>query len=253
MQNLNIVTIHVKMKTSVCIATFNGERFIREQVMSVLLQLDENDEIVVSDDGSTDETVDILKSFNDTRIRIYQNEGKHGFIWNFENALKMATGEVVFLCDQDDIWNPDKVKVVLQALKNHDMVLHDAEIIDKDCVKTGILYSDGLHKRKGFWSNLWKTRWLGCCMAFKRGVLEYALPFPKHIVGHDGWISAVGLTRFDYYYIPEPLMLYRRHGDNVSTASEKSHNSWYYMLVEKRLWLLIEISRRIIERELLMH
>lgn len=239
------------MPISVCIAAYNGEKFIQEQVESVLQQLGEEDEMVVSDDGSTDDTIQILKSFNDKRIRVYQNEGKHGFIWNFENALKKATGDVIFLCDQDDIWKPDKIKVVMQVLKDHDIVLHDAEIIDKDGVKTGTFYSDSLHKRKGFWSNLWKTRWLGCCMAFKKDVLEYALPFPQHIVGHDGWISAVGLARFDYEYIPDVLMWYRRHGDNASTASGKSHNSWYYMLVQKRLCLLFELSIRLMKKELL--
>lgn len=239
------------MSISVSIATFNGERFIQEQMMSVLPQLSEDDEVVVSDDGSTDETIAILESFHDPRIRIFVNEGKHGFIWNFENALTKAKGDVIFLCDQDDIWKPDKVKVVLLALKDHDIVLHDAEIIDKNGVKTGILYSDGLHKREGFWSNLWKTRWLGCCMAFRRNVLEYALPFPRHIVGHDGWISAVGLAKFDYYYIPDVLMCYRRHGDNASTASGKSEKSLYYMLVQKRLWTIIEIGKRLLRREIL--
>ena len=239
------------MKISVCIATFNGEKFIQEQIQSILPQLGEDDEIVVSDDGSTDRTMEILELFKDKRIRLLVNEGKHGFIWNFENALRKAKGDVIFLCDQDDIWKPDKVKVVLQALENHDMVLHDAEIIDKDGVKTGVLYSDGLHKRKGFWSNLWKTRWLGCCMAFRRNVLEYALPFPRHIVGHDGWISVVGLTKFDYYYLPDVLMWYRRHGDNASTASEVSHNSWYYMLIQKRLWTVIEIGIRLLKRDIL--
>lgn len=237
------------MSISVCIASFNGERYLKEQISSVLPQLREEDEIIVSDDGSTDETFAILESFHDSRIKMFVNEGRHGFIWNFENALKKAKGDVIFLCDQDDIWKPNKVEIVMEALQNHDIVLHDAEIVDKDGNKTGNRYSEGLHQRRGFWSNLWKTRWLGCCMAFRRNVLEYALPFPRHIVGHDGWISAVGLAKFDYYYIPDVLMWYRRHGENASTASGESHNSWYYMLIKKRLCLLIEISRRLLERK----
>lgn len=237
------------MSISVCIASFNGERYLKEQISSVLSQLREEDEIIVSDDGSTDETFAILESFHDSRIKMFVNEGRHGFIWNFENALKKAKGDVIFLCDQDDVWKPNKVEIVMEALQNHDIVLHDAEIVDKDGNKTGNRYSEGLHHRRGFWSNLWKTRWLGCCMAFRRNVLEYALPFPRHIVGHDGWISAVGLAKFDYYYIPDVLMWYRRHGENASTASGESHNSWYYMLIKKRLCLLIEISRRLLERK----
>jgi glycosyltransferase involved in cell wall biosynthesis len=105
------------MKISVCIATFNGGRFIQEQVMSVLPQLGEEDEMVVSDDGSTDDTIPILKSFHDPRISIWQNNGRHGFIWNFENALTKAMGDVIFLCDQDDIWKPNKVETVMTACR----------------------------------------------------------------------------------------------------------------------------------------
>lgn len=239
------------MPISVCIACYNGALYIKEQISSILPQLTDEDEVIVSDDGSTDDTITILEAFHDERISICRNEGRHGYICNFENALRKATGDVIFLCDQDDIWEPDKVSIVMEELKSHDIVLHDAELIDKDGVRTGILYSDSLHKRKGFWSNLWKTRWLGCCMAFRRNVLEYALPFPRHIVGHDGWIGAVGLARFDYSYIPDVLMCYRRHGDNASTASGRSHNSLYYMLIEKRLWLLVEIGKRLSKKELI--
>lgn len=238
------------MPVSVCIATYNGGNYIREQICSILQQLTEDDEIIISDDGSTDNTITILESFHDQRIKIFENHRKHGFIWNFENALLKATGDVMFLCDQDDIWKPDKVRVILNALRNHDMVLHDAEIIDKDGNIKGDRYSERLHKYKGFWSNIWRTRWLGCCMAFKRNVLDYALPFPSHIVGHDGWISAVGLVKFNYYYIPDTLMYYRRHDRNTSTAFGKSHNSIYFMLIQKRLWLLIEISKRLFKKEI---
>ena len=236
------------MNISVCMATYNGGKYIREQVMSVLPQLGEDDEIVVSDDGSTDDTLAVLRSFGDSRIRIWQNEGEHGYVRNFENALKRSSGEFVFLCDQDDIWKPFKVKTMMKALETYDIVLHDAEIADKDGVGVGILYSDSLHRGEGFWSNLWRTRWLGCCMAFRRNVLDYALPFPRHIVGHDGWISSIGMVKFCYCYLPDVLMLYRRHGGNASSASSASHTSLYYKLVEKRLWLLIETSRRLIKK-----
>ena len=88
---------------SVCIATFNGGKYIREQIMSVLPQLNEKDEIIISDDGSTDDTIYILESLHDQRIKIYVNEREHGFIWNFENALMKSSGDIIFLCDQDDV------------------------------------------------------------------------------------------------------------------------------------------------------
>lgn len=232
---------------SVCIATYNGEKYVSQQVNSILSQLGMEDELVVSDDGSTDHTVDIIESINDGRIRIFRNRGQHGFIHNFENSLKHADGDFVFISDQDDIWKPNKLQVSMRYLQKYDMILHDAELIDQDGLSLHKHYSEFLHKRKGFWANMWKTRWLGCCMAFRRNVLECALPFPQHIVGHDGWISFIGLACFSYIYIPDVLIEYRRHGENVSSASEASKNSWYYKLVKKRLWTSIEVFRRVLE------
>ena len=96
------------MSISVCIATYNGGAFIKDQIYSILLQLSQNDEIIISDDGSRDSTLNILFSFNDSRIKIYKNGGKHGVVSNFENAIKHATGDYIFLCDQDDVWMPGK-------------------------------------------------------------------------------------------------------------------------------------------------
>lgn len=238
------------MRISVCLASYNGALYIKEQVASIIMQLGENDELIISDDGSMDDTLKILKTFSDTRIKIYSNCGKHGFINNFENALNHANGEFIFLSDQDDVWKPNKLEVCISYLEKYDMVLHDAGIVDKNGIFQNRLYSQFLHNGKGFWANMWKTRWLGCCMAFRKEVLECALPFPKHIVGHDGWISFIGLAKYSYAYIPDVLIDYRRHGGNSSSASDKSENSIYYMLVTKRLWTIIEVVKRLVLRKL---
>lgn len=231
---------------SVCLATFNGALYIHEQVTSILMQLSENDELIVSDDGSKDDTLEILSSFRDNRIKVYLNTGEHGFVRNFENALCHAKGEYIFLSDQDDKWRANKIKVVLSYLEHYDMVLHDAEIVDQNGASMCRLYSESLHHGTGFWANMWKTRWLGCCMAFNSRVLEYAMPFPKHTVGHDYWISLIGLAKYSYVYIPDVLIDYRRHGSNSSSASGKSGNNIYYMIVTKRLWTLIEVVKRVV-------
>ena len=92
------------MKISVCIATYNGAKYIEEQVQSILYQLSEKDEIINSDDGSKDNTLAIIKSLNDARIKVIHNTLKHGLVSNFENAIKHADGDYIFLSDQDDIW-----------------------------------------------------------------------------------------------------------------------------------------------------
>lgn len=231
---------------SVCVATFNGAQYIHEQVTSILMQLSENDELIVSDDGSKDDTLKILSSFHDNRIKVFLNTGEHGFVKNFENALSHSHGDVIFLSDQDDIWHPDKVKKILPLFDNYDLIVHDAELIDGEGNPLGKSYYSLMHGNKGFLANLWKTRWLGCCMAFKRNVLDACLPFPQKVVGHDYWIGMMGMVLFKYCFINDVLISYRRHNNNVSTSSEKSSNSMFYMLVTKRLNIIIAIACRML-------
>jgi glycosyltransferase involved in cell wall biosynthesis len=231
-------------------AIYNGERFLREQVSSILCQLSEEDELIISDDGSSDQSFHILKSFNDKRIVYLLNKGKHGFIGNFERALKYAKGDYIFLSDQDDIWMDNKVKLVLLKLKNYQLIIHNALVVDAEGVEKGFTYYDTLHHSTSFIMNLWKNRWLGCCMAFRREVLEYCLPFPEKIVGHDYWIGMIGMSKFSYCFMPELLIKYRRHGDNASSSSEESTSSWWYKLYTKRFNILCEVCKRIIDRSL---
>lgn len=229
---------------SVCIATYNGEKYIKEQMSSILCQLNKDDEIIISDDGSKDSTIEILFSFHDSRIKILHNKGEHGFIGNFENALKNAKGDYIFLSDQDDVWMPNKISVVLESLKKVDLVVHDAELIDGDGNITGKNYYSFLHHSSGFLMNLWQTRFLGCCMAFRKSVLDECLPFPNNVVGHDYWIGMYSLIKYKVLFIPDILLKYRRHGGNVSPSSEKSNNSFFYKLYNKRYHLLRAIVIR---------
>ena len=230
---------------SVCIAAYNGEKYIREQIFSILSQLNSDDEVIISDDGSKDGTIAILESFHDQRIRIYSNEGTHGFVSNFENALLHAKGDFIFLSDQDDVWKQGKIEKCMKTLSEYDLIVHDAELIDGNGMPLGRNYYDSLHRHTGFIMNLYKTRWLGCCMAFRREVLSICLPFPPKIVAHDYWIGMFGMTKFRYKFMDDILISYRRHGNNLSPSSEKSNTTILYKLFEKRLYTLIEIAKRI--------
>lgn len=231
---------------SVCMATYNGEKYIEEQLVSILIQISLDDEIIISDDGSTDKTINIISSFCDKRIVLLHNTGRHGYVGNFENALNHAKGDVIFLADQDDVWAPQKVEIVLNRLNEYDLVIHDAEIVDATGNSLGRTYYSTMHNRKDFFSNLWKTRWLGCCMAFRREVLEKSLPFPPNIVGHDYWIGMLGMLWFRYCFMDEILVSYRRHGNNTSPSGEKSTNSMFYKLVTKRMTILIALLKKTI-------
>ena len=230
---------------SVCMATYNGEKYVRQQVDSILCQISAEDELIVSDDGSKDDTLAILKSFSDPRVHIFINEGKHGFVGNFCNALSRAKGDYIFLSDQDDYWLPGKVETVMGYLTNGiDLVTHNADLVDGEGQSLGSDYFSHLHHMEGFWANLWKTRFLGCCMCFNRKVLYNCMPMPKHIVAHDYWIGMYALKHNKVKFIDDKLMCYRRHGGNVSPSSEKSRESWWYRIVKKRGYLLWTILFR---------
>jgi len=226
---------------SVCIASYNGRRFIKEQLESILPQLSFEDEVIISDDGSRDDTLEIVQSFKDNRIVIIKNVGQHGFVGNFENALKNVHGDYVFFSDQDDIWESNKVRKSLNYLQSFDLIVHDALLVDEKGASLGKTYFECLHHHKSFWMNLWKNRFLGCCMAMKRNVIDYSLPFPKNTQGHDYWIGMLALTKFKVGFVNDVLIHYRRHGENLSSCSEKSGNSLFYKILKKRLPLLTNI------------
>jgi glycosyltransferase involved in cell wall biosynthesis len=168
------------MKISVCMATYNGEKYIKEQLDSILNQISQNDEIIISDDNSTDNTIEILKSYNDKRIKIYLNNKDKGYTKNFENALEKVSGDVIFLCDQDDIWVNNKIEKTLVYFKDYDFIISDNKVVNKDLNTIYESHFNVCNTKKGFFNNLLLPRYVGACMAFKKEVLEKSLPFPKN-------------------------------------------------------------------------
>lgn len=223
---------------SVCIATYNGEKYLREQVESILCQLGEGDEIVISDDNSSDKTTKVLQAFGDARVRLLHhdpNQVTTSFpldkpTHNFENALKHAKGDIIFLADQDDVWLPGKVDKMLAALQNADMAMHDCIVVDSDLQELSPSYFDLVGVSTNAWRNLFKCTLLGCCMAMRRCVLEKALPFPKSRVGHDLWLGLVGDRKFRFTLVRVPLLKYRKHNSSTTTAGKRSSNSLWFML-----------------------
>jgi glycosyltransferase involved in cell wall biosynthesis len=233
------------MKISVCLATYNGEKYIKEQLDSILIQLGENDEVIISDDCSTDKTIDIIKSLDDERIIVYPNRINVGYTKNFENAIANARGDIIFLSDQDDVWSINKIEKMSKDLQNADFVVSDAEIVDKNLSLLHISHFMMYNVRKGFLNNLLKTRYIGACMAFKREILSKALPFPtnSHLCQHDYWIANIAEFYFTTYLECTPLIKYRRHDNNASTGGAYSKNS----IIKKlriRLYLLRELLKR---------
>ena len=223
---------------SVCIATYNGERFIREQIDSILRQLSSDDEIIVSDDGSTDDTISIINSIDDKRIRIIEGPRKHSPTLNFERAMKEAKGDYIFLADQDDVWKPNKVEVCIKWLQNYDCVVSDAEVTDSNLNPLyPSLYSIMQVRQGRIYNTVWKNGYTGCCMAFRRKVLNASLPFPKDIPMHDIWIGNVAAYKYNVKFISEKLVLFRRHEDTISCNGKGSKYSIWQKI--KFRWSII--------------
>lgn len=231
------------MEISVCLATYNGEKYIKQQLSSILSQFSPNDEIIISDDGSNDNTLKIIRDFKDQRIKIFNNEGPHGVVPNFENAIEHATGDYIFLCDQDDIWASDKVKRCMEVLQDYDLVIHNSLLMDGEGNVSDVDFFSLRHSQSGYWKNLYKNSFIGCCMAFRREVLEYTLPFPKHILWHDMWIGLMVEKRGKTKFIKDKLLYYRRHGNNASATAEKSSFSFLFQ-IKYRLQMLYYTATR---------
>lgn len=223
---------------SVCIATYNGERYVRNQIETILPQLDAKDEIIVSDDGSTDETLNIIKSFKDSRIKILEGISNCSPIKNFERALVNVHGDYVFLSDQDDKWMPNKIEMMMRYLRFYDCVVSDNIVVDgnDEIISPSFYKQNGTHVGK-YYNLFIKNGYLGCCMAFDRKVLEASLPFPNDIPMHDIWIGNVAAFRFRLKFIPDKLIYFCRHGDNASTsASESKYNFFRRFLFRYNTW-----------------
>ena len=223
------------MRISVCIPTYNGEKYIHHQLDSILSQMGVDDEVVISDDSSSDRTIEIIKGFNDPRIKILENCTFRNPIFNLENALKIAKGQYIFLSDQDDVWLPGKVEKTLKKLSDHDIVVCNSHIVDQDEKIIHESYFVWRGIEPGFIKNLNKSAYLGCALAFNRKILDFILPFPKKIAMHDIWIGVVSEMIGKTFFIQEQLFLYRRHEDNFTAAIHKANDQ----LSDFKLWYKI--------------
>lgn len=227
-------------------ATYNGEKYIKEQLESILSQISEYDEVIVSDDSSTDNTIKIIKSFNDSRIIILENQKFKSPIYNFENALKKASGKIIVLADQDDIWKENKIEIITKYLKEYDLVLSDAYIVDEHKTIIQDSFYEVNNSKEGLIKNIIKNSYLGCTMAFNRKILNLSIPFPKNLPMHDWWIGLIGEVYGKVHFIEDRLISYRRHENNASPTGEKSKYSFF-----KKLAFRLVIVKNLIKKVIL--
>ena len=219
------------MSVSVCIATYNGEKYIHRQLTSILDQLNDDDEVIVVDDCSTDRTVATITQIGDRRIGIHGNERNRGEVFSFGRALTLAKNDFLFLSDQDDIWVPGRVQLMQQRLvesgagvvtSNFRWITAAEEPLD--------VPFDGVAARdsKRHLANIvdifaGKTNYFGCAMALRREFLPMVVPIPSFVESHDLWIALASNLAGSNVHLDESTLLKRKHDKNVtSTVSTRS-------------------------------
>lgn len=241
---------------SVAMATYNGEKYLQPQLDSILKQLSENDELVISDNYSTDKTREIIEAYNDKRIHLLRfspsqkllrtRHGKEKNITNnFENAIKNCKGDYIFFADQDDVWKENKISTMMEYLKTYDLVMCNATTIDGN----DTVLMEKLYPKNPLQKGILSFRARGCLLGMSRRLITAFLPIPKTIVSHDLWAGIIAEFMHSYYFIDEPLILHRRNIGNASTdVSQKSQNTLFYKIYYRINLLVNALFRIYIER-----
>lgn len=215
-------------RVSIALATYDGARFLAPLLDSLLRQSLPVSEIVVSDDASRDDTPAILRRYSREHptLHLSENPGNLGFIANFERAIRACSGDLILLCDQDDVWFPQKVAAMTQAFAGNPaagLVFCNARVTDAAMRPTGqeVYAGSRFGPDVGFDTMLRGGRHLplGCTMGFHRRLVDLAIPFPsKSLWGHDHWIALLSAATTPVLYLSEPLMAYRRHAHSAGSS-----------------------------------
>lgn len=208
------------MRISVAMATYNGEKYLREQLESFALQTRLPDELVVVDDGSNDGTVDIVREFSASvpfQVRLHQNPVNSGYVGSFGRAIALCTGTLILLSDQDDVWFHHKISTVAKCFQDSPELL---VLINDQLITNEQLKSSGRTKLAQFASARFSTDLFvtGCCTSFRSEIKAAILPIPDSGIPHDNWIHLVARHIGSRKVLPEVLQLYRRHETNASSA-----------------------------------
>jgi len=206
-------------------ATYNGAKYVLSQLTSILSQLSAYDEVIIVDDCSSDDTVQIIQSLNDTRIKIFISTSNEGVVKSFEKALRMAGGELIFLSDQDDVWFDNKVAELVNIFSSEevDLIVHDAVLVINGKANANTLFQFR-NSSKGVIKNVVSNTYVGCCMAFNRKILNNILPIPAKIgILHDAWIGILAnFYNYNILFHDKTLIYFIRHDNNASTLVRRN-------------------------------
>lgn len=217
---------------SIALASYNGSRYLKPQIDSLISQSINFDELIICDDNSMDNTRLILEDYSkrDHRIKVFFNATNIGFKANFEKALQLSKGDFIALCDQDDIWEPDHLKLLFSNIRDKYVACGDSHLIDSNGISRNMNLSDAKHfsysgncDQLFRFITLYQNPFQGASMLLRRDFLSIALPIPDNIKYHDVWFAAMACLLNSFVYVPEVVTNYRIHGNNASGSHEKTN------------------------------
>ncbi len=227
-------------RISVCMACYNGELYIREQIDSILPQLSEKDELIIIDDGSADRTGKIVQEIKDARITYVRNASNIGVNRSFEKAIRMAGNDYIFMADQDDLWTDGRLERMLEEMRKGSLLVSGNSIAidgagqetDYDLGRLSKADSGRYGKNiLGIFTG--KAFYYGCAMAFHKNLKKIILPFPEFIESHDLWIAMAANLAKSNVHLEEVVLKRRIHGKNASVLqrklTEKLYSRWIFV------------------------
>jgi glycosyltransferase involved in cell wall biosynthesis len=232
----------MKNKTvTVCMAVYNGEKFLLEQIYSILYQLDDDDEVIIVNDNSSDSSIELINSIKDPRIKLLHNKTNLGVNKSFEIAIGLSSKEYIFMADQDDIWFENRVETMIKYIgENIKIVNGNQQFIDQNGNKIEYnlktrFSSDNRLMRTIFKIVIGRAHYYGCTMGFSADMKSIILPFPKYIESHDMWIALIGIISRNISNLEE-VVLHRRIHQNLSLKQRS-----IYKKLKSRIILVLMI------------
>lgn len=231
---------------SIAMTTYNGEKYLREQIDSILNQSYKDFELIICDDCSTDSTVQIIKSYTDSRITLFINDTNLGFKKNFEKAIKLCSGDYIALSDQDDIWKNNKLELCVNNINDYDLICTNSVIINSENISQNYTMKDVLKIKKipndqfKIFSHLIFTNFVqGSTVLAKRDFILSTLPIPENFGYHDYWFGIMASINNGIKYLDISTLNYRKHESQITINTYEIFNQ--------------ELKHRILKDELLVH
>ena len=233
---------------SIVIGTYNGSKFIEDQLLSIINQSYTNLEIIIADDASTDNTVAIVKEIAEkhNRIKVHAFSENLGYIQNFERGIALTTGDLISLSDQDDWWHESKIEKLVNQINTSDLIYCDSTFVDENLEPINNSFSKSKHMidSKNPINFIIDNCVSGHAMLFKKSLFEKAKPFPP-LIPHDWWLAFWATMNNGLVYLNEPLIKYRHHDSNViASTSYKKTKSEKTMERRNRLLYFHEASKK---------